>query len=99
MDSAKPNRAMRDMGLSAASSDREWDSYFGGTAHFFPEYFVSVLRDSCCKISIPWLQLLGCGLMFIVHHFTEHRRQIGINILEATKTFFNINRTPPYHKH
>jgi hypothetical protein len=28
MGSAKPNRAMRDMGLSAASSDREWDKLF-----------------------------------------------------------------------
>ena len=32
--SAKPNRAMQDMRLNAASPDCEWDSYFGGAEHF-----------------------------------------------------------------
>jgi hypothetical protein len=34
MGSAMPDKPVRDMGLSAASPDREWDSYFGGAEHF-----------------------------------------------------------------
>ena len=54
MGSAKPNRAMRDIRLSAASSECEWDSYFGGAeqlqntwSHFYSVRAVEFQYSSC----------------------------------------------------
>ena len=59
MGSAKPNRALRDMGLSAASSEREWDSYFGGAehlqntwSHFYPVRAVEFQYSSCTSSGV-----------------------------------------------